>query len=152
MDFSRFAVLDVHNWFGINGDLSTDTGYWENIHGLADNDMKFPAINEKLKANWAKNKEPLIAWMSDFMKSVADKGRELKVPYGNTEGWGVINWLDHPALDWDIIKEAAEICAQLGHENGYTFNCTSNFTHPQFPRLWADVAWHRKVTSIIRST
>jgi hypothetical protein len=150
MDFSRFAVLDEHNWFTLNGDLSNGTGYWENIHGHADNDLKFAEINGKLKENWAKNKEALTAWMADSMKSVAAKGRELGVPYGNTEGWGLINWLDNASLDWDIIKEAAEICARLGRDNGYTFNCTSNFTHPQFPRLWADVAWHRKVTSVIR--
>lgn len=150
MDFSRFAVLDIHSWFVLNGALPTDTGYWENIHGLADNDLKFPEVNAKLKANWDKNKDALVAWMTEFVQSVAAKGRALGVPYGNTEGWGLINWLDHPALDWDIIKEAAEICARLGRANGYTFNCTSNFTHPQFPRLWHDVQWHRKVTSIIR--
>ena len=112
----------------------------------------FSEINTKLKENWAKNKDVLVAWMADFMKGVAAKGRELGVPYGNTEGWGIINWLDHPALTWDIIKEAAEICARLGRKHGYRFNCTSNFTHPQFPRLWADVAWHKRVTAQIRST
>ncbi|MDX9974914.1 MAG: cellulase-like family protein [FCB group bacterium] len=150
LDFSCTSALDVHNWFVLNGTLGQNTGYWENIHNLADNDRKFPEVNAALKANWTANKDALVVWMSEFMQSVAKKGRELGIPYGNTEGWGIINWLDHPALDWDIIKEAAELCARLGIENGYTFNCTSNFTHPQFPRLWADVEWNRKVTSIIR--
>ena len=60
MDFSRFAVLDEHNWYAINGSLSTGTGYWENIHALADNDLKFCEINTKLKENWAKNMEVLV--------------------------------------------------------------------------------------------
>lgn len=152
LDFSCARALDVHNWFLVNEALNRGTGYWENIHRLADNDQKLPEVNAALKANWTANKDALVVWMREFMESVAKKGRELGIPYGNTEGWGIINWLDHPALDWDIIKEAAEICARLGSENGYTFNCTSNFTHPQFPRLWADVEWHRKVTAIIRGT
>ena len=71
-------------------------------------------------------------------------------PCGEFEGWGAINWLDHPALTWEVVQQAGEICARLGRKHGYRFNCTSNFTHPQFPRLWRDVAWHRRVTDIIR--
>jgi len=82
---------------------------------------------------------------------VADLGRRYHKPVGNTEGWGTINWLDHPALSWDIIKQSGEICAGLGAKHGYRFNCTSNFTHPQFPRLWNDIAWHKRLTATIRS-
>ena len=73
-------------------------------------------------------------------------------PIGNTEGWGIVNWLDHPALSWEIIKEAGEICAGLGKKHGYLFNCTSNFTRQQFPRLWADIPWYQRLNSVIRST
>jgi hypothetical protein len=31
-----------------------------------------------------------------------------------------------------------------------TADCTSHFTHPQFSGLWADAAWHRRITDIIR--
>jgi hypothetical protein len=54
-------------------------------------------------------------------------------------------------LNWEVIKEAGMICASLGQKHGYRFNCSSNFTHPQFPRLWNDVAWHKKVTAKIRN-
>ena len=43
-----------------------------------------------------------------------------------------------------------EICAGLGRKHDYRFNCSSNFAESQFPRLWADVAWHQRVTGIIR--
>ena len=43
-----------------------------------------------------------------------------------------------------------ELLEKTGQKHGYRFNCTSNFTHPQFPRLWRDAAWHRRVTDIIR--
>ena len=152
MDHSEYNFLDIHLWAVLHGKLPTDTGYWENIHGLADNDEAFPEVSARLRENWRAHKEEIVAWMDVEMGAAAARSRELGVPLGNTEGWGIINWLDHPALGWDIIKEAAEIAAELGRKHGYLFNCTSNFTHPQFPGYWRDVAWHRRVTGIIRGT
>lgn len=97
------------------------------------------------------HKDALVAWMDKEMGDVARLGRKYNKPIGNTEGWGTVNWLDHPDMYWDIIKESAEIGVKLGRKHGYAFNCTSNFTHPQFPGLWADVAWHRRMTDLIKS-
>jgi hypothetical protein len=150
---TKIAALDVHYWFVMNqllGDRST--GYWQNIHNLAETEEAFPQVQAALLKNWAAHKPQLIEWMDQHMAEVAALGRQHHKPVGNTEGWGLINWLDHPALTWDIIRDAAEICAGLGRKHGYRFNCTSNFTHPQFPRLWADIAWHQRITAKIRST
>ena len=148
---TRVAALDVHYWFVMNPLLPDQTGYWENIHGLADNDLQFPKVQSALLKNWTTHKAKLVEWMDHNMAEVADLGRRYQKPVGNTEGWGTINWLDHPALSWDIIKESGEICAGLGAKHGYRFNCTSNFTHPQFARLWKDIAWHKRLTTTIRS-
>lgn len=147
---TNIAALDVHYWFIMNPLLADDTGYWKNIHTLADNDHEFPNVQASLRKNWTANKAKLVAWMDQQMAEVAARGRQHNKPVGNTEGWGTINWLDHPALTWELIKESAEICAKLGRQHGYRFNCTSNFTHPQFPRLWADIKWHQRVTATIR--
>lgn len=151
MDFSHCAAMDVHYWFIINNKSFPCPLYWANIHELSANDQIFPKVQESLTKAWVEHKDDLVAWMDAEMGAVAAKGRQFNKPIGNTEGWGTINWLDHPALTWDVIKEAGEICARLGRKHGYRFNCTSNFTHPQFPRLWQDVAWHRRVTDIIRN-
>ena len=148
---SAVAALDVHYWFVMNPILPDQTGYWENIHGLAENDLQFPKVQAALLSSWNKHKTELTEWMDCSMAEVAELGRRYHKPVGNTEGWGTINWLDHPALTWDIIKEAGEICADLGAKHGYRFNCTSNFTHPQFPRIWNDIAWHKRLTAKIRS-
>jgi hypothetical protein len=132
------AALDVHYWFVMNGLLPDQTGYWENIHGVAENDLQFPKVQAALLSNWNKHKTKLIEWMDHKMAEVAEMGRRYHKPVGNTEGWGT-------------IKEAGEICATLGAKHGYRFNCTSNFTHPQFPRLWNDIAWHKRLTAKIRS-
>ena len=45
---SPVAALDVHYWFVMNPLLPDQTGYWENIHGLADNDLQFPKVQAAL--------------------------------------------------------------------------------------------------------
>jgi len=69
---------------------------------------------------------------------------------GNTEGWGPINWYEHPLMSWDFTKEAGEICVELALKHHFKFICTSNFTHPQFKTIWDDIKWHKKLTSRIR--
>jgi hypothetical protein len=150
MDCSEFDALEVHYWANLNGLLPKDTGYWSNIHNLAENDQDFPEVQRGLMTNWRAHKQAITDWLDAELAGVAAKARELGVPCGNTEGWGLINWLDHPALTWDIIKEAGLIGADLGRKHGFLYNCSSNFTHPHFGRLWDDVTWHQEVTSVIR--
>ena len=42
------AALDVHYWFVMNPLLPDQTGYWENIHALADSDLQFPKVQAAL--------------------------------------------------------------------------------------------------------
>jgi hypothetical protein len=144
------AALDMHNWFVVSPLLNEKTDYAPVIHNVADNDADFPKVQAALLKNWVEHKPKLIEWMDAHMAEAAALCRQYDKPIRNTEGWGIVNWMDHPALTWDIIKEAGGICARLARKHGYRFICTSNFTHPQFPRLWADVAWHKQTTAIIR--
>lgn len=147
LDFSEFGLLDSHVWFVHNGLISDSTGYWEM---MGDNDMNYAKIYKAMKARWAEKKDELITWMDSRIALAADYGKKFSIPVGNTEGWGPIGWMDNPNLDWEWVKETAEICARLGAKHNYMFNCTSNFIHPQFPGYWNDVKWHRRVNSIIR--
>lgn len=148
-DISKQSIIDLHFWFIQNKEFYIDVKYWELIHD-AKNDSQFVEGYVKIKEYWVRNKEKLIAWMENRMTLVEQLGQKYGIPYGNTEGWGTINWGDYPELDWDFIKETGEICAKLAVKYGYRFICTSNFTHPQFKGIWDDVEWHRKVTSIIK--
>ena len=49
------------------------------------------------------------------------------------------------------IKQAGEIGARLGAKYGYAFNCTSNFSQPNFGGMWEDIEYHKRVTGIIRA-
>ena len=152
---TKIAALDYHVWFQHNPQallLGAATGaYIQATRGLSTSDAALSRLQAAIEKNWATNKPRLVEWMDQQMAEVAALGRKYGKPVGNTEGWGLIGWFDHPPLNWEIIKEAGEICAKLGRKHGYRFNCSSNFAEPQFPRLWADVAWHKRVTGIIRT-
>jgi hypothetical protein len=68
-----------------------------------------------------------------------------------TECWGIVDYKDWPMLDWGWVKE---LCA-LGVESAAATNrwaaiASSNFCGPQFVGMWRDVAWHQRLTKIIR--
>ena len=149
MNLKEFAALDVHVWFVQNPDFANSIGYHK-IHDMTGDDEGYENCMKALEEQWPARKNELSRWIYLEMKKVSDVGKKLSIPYGNTEGWGPINWREHPLLNWDFLKEAGKICATFGSELGYKFNCSSNFTHPQFAGLWNDIAWHKEVTSIIK--
>lgn len=148
IDLSKCGALDYHGWFN----------YYPEVYGIIDhtnipgpNDIRFEQMQKRLNEFWQQNRSKMIDWIAARIKAVADHAAKYRIPCGNTEGWGAANWMDHPALTWDFIKEAGDICVDLALANGYKFICTSNFTHPQFRGMWNDVKWHQRLTSRIRS-
>ena len=63
---------------------------------LAASDQQFPQVQEVILKNWRTHKTELVNWMDAQMGEVSEMGRKSNKPVGNTEGWGLINWLDHP--------------------------------------------------------
>ena len=149
LDISRFAVQDVHCWFVYNADFSRYTNYFQDIHVLK-NDIHFRRCSGKINEYWNTHKKELTAWMEEQVIARKEIANKQMIPYGNTEGWGAVMWMDHPGLNWDFIKEAGLIGAELGNKHGYAFNCSSNFNHPHFG-LWNDIEWHKEVTNIIKN-
>ena len=147
IDLSEFAALDYHIWF-VHNERMKKTGY-NKIHSMA-NDQDFKSVYKNIKQYWIENRSELIQWMENRISTISEYAAKKNIPCGNTEGWGPIMWIDHPALDWDWVKETGEVCVDLARQHGYFFICTSNFTHPQFPGLWKDKKWHQKVTQRIK--
>jgi hypothetical protein len=149
MDYSQFALLDIHLWLVLCDDFNKDTGYFPHMHE-ASSDKEWLATHTKMMEKWQRNKAQYVAWMDNKMKVMAQTAEKWRLPLGNTEGWGPIYWEEHPDLEWDFVKEAGEIGAHLGAKYGYAFNCSSNFCHPYFKGMWDDISWHKKVTDIIK--
>lgn len=148
LDIKEMEVLDIHHWMIYNQPFSRYTGYFDHIHRMK-NDTKFATTQQRISDYWNEHNEELSAWLEEGIRSRKDWARDKNIPLGNTEGWGAVMWMNHPALSWNFIKESAEQAVHLGVKYGYSFNCTSNFTHPHF-ELWQDIDWHREMTNIIR--
>jgi hypothetical protein len=146
IDLSPFNVLDYHIWFA-------HTGKIPGLHeiSLIDQTQDYRQVYSVLKNFVRAEKKGLYNWMDGRLSDIAGAAARNGIVCGNTEGWGPIFWFDHPELDWNWVKESAEICVDLArkHEN-YRFLCSSNFTHPQFRGLWEDIKWHRMITSRIK--
>jgi hypothetical protein len=147
IDLANLDALDYHIWFQHNRDMRA-TGLGQMLT-LA-NDTQVETIRRNVQVFWKENRGRMIEWMAGRIRAIAEASARRGISCGNTEGWGPIGWMDHPALDWEWVKESGEICVDLALANGYKFVCTSNFTHPQFPGLWNDVAWHRRLTGRIQ--
>ncbi len=174
-DYSNSDMLDMHLWIAQYDEFVEGTGYFEDIHPFGTpeklyriekdispsyirgavryipQDYRFADIYATLWERWQTHKPAYKNWLEARVKEAKNLSDQFGIPLGNTEGWGLINWCDHPLLKWDIIKEAGLIGARLGSKYGYSFNCSSNFCHPQFLGMWEDVAWHQKVTAIIKA-
>ena len=147
MDFSSFDLIDMHVWFIHNGKISNPSGFWNMKDG---NDLNFRKVNAAIKKIWNQGKPEFIKWMDDKISGLAKEGKKHNIPYGCTEGWGPLGWLEHPNLDWDWVKETGPIAVKLARKYNYSFICTSNYNQPQFPGVWNDIKWHKEVTSLIR--
>lgn len=148
LDLKYHDIIDSHLWMVYNQPFSRHTGYFDQIHILK-NDINFKKTLTLIDQYWNKNKALLTKWLEGEIKDRVSTARSLNLKIGNTEGWGAVMWMDHPYLNWDFIKECGLIGAQIGAKYKYSFNCSSNFTHPHFA-LWDDIEWHQKVTTIIK--
>jgi len=147
IDLSNFDALDYHIWFAHTG----------KIPGLSEvssrnQTLDYRNVYKKLKDYWSENKDSLVKWIDGRISTISQTASKNNIVCGNTEGWGPIFWFDHPELDWNWVKESADICVDLAlkHDN-YKFICTSNFTHPQFKGVWVDKKWHQEITSRIKN-
>lgn len=146
VDVSEYGTLDYHLWFTAAADIP----HWRSLGGIDQSKDNRPAFAELIKF-WNEKKPEMSRWMDNAITSVAAKARKNNITAGNTEGWGPVGWLDHPELNWNWVKEAADIAVELTKKhNNYKYICSSNFTHPQFKGIWEDVKWHRKITSRIK--
>ena len=146
-DLAAMDVLDTHIWFGHHPTFA------KHEMGKAQT-MSSPQLAQSyanLKQTWEQQSATLTRWLDGQLAYYAQLARLHGCAIGNTERWGLVGWDDLPPLDWEFIKLAGDIGVDLARKHGFTFICTSNFTHPHFKRLWADVSWHRAITARIRA-
>ncbi len=85
--------------------------------------------------------------------SVAAWSRASKKPLITTECWAVVDYKDWPGLDWGWVKDlTARGVAHAASQGRWVAIATSNFCGPQFVGMWRDIAWHRRLTDLIKSS
>ena len=146
-DLTHFGAIDYHLWC-VNSPALKESVFSAFFN--EENDIDFESGYLDMMKVWNERKPEIFDWMNTKMAEVAKVAQKAGIPYGNTEGWGPIFWMDHPALEWDWVKEAGTKCVEMAIEHGYSFICTSNFTHPQFSGIWNDINWHQHTTKMIR--
>jgi len=148
---SFFDLLEHHTWLAqINdGEFDKAMGY--------SYDRFSPESYKNMVANYEKayyDRKPY--WqkqLTDEIQLVARSARAAGLPLITTECWGIVDFKDWPLLKWDIIKELCELGVQTAASTGqWLAIATSNFAGPQFVGMWRDVAYHQKLTSLIRNS
>ncbi|MEU7892305.1 cellulase-like family protein [Nonomuraea sp. NPDC049152] len=108
-------------------------------------------LAEKARALYESDRERWNAELVAKVESLAEWSRVSGKPLMTTECWALIFWKDGPGLDWDWIKDLAEVGIGAAVATGrFTALATSNFCSPQFRGMWDDVAWHRRMTALIK--
>lgn len=148
-DANSCEVLDIHQWMIYNKDFSKQSKYFDTIHTYKPK-TNFAVAQKAMMDYWMSHKKEMTDWLKNSMKERKTLADSLAIPLGCTEGWGSVMWMEHKDLNWDFVKQSGLLAAHLGNEIGYSFNCSSNFTHPHFSTLWEDVDWHQEVTKVIR--
>lgn len=173
LDLGVLDFLDVHIWLNYLPGFSEVSDYASTIerHGqpselfkvvrggnaylensrLIPQDYDYDKTWDAVLGAWRERRGEWTAKFEEQIDRVVRAARQYGLHVGQTEGWGMVNWLDHPLLGWDIHRETAELANELAARRGYTFSCSANFCHPHFLGFWDDPAWHRRVTDTIRS-
>ena len=87
------------------------------------------------------------------INETAAVAKRIGKPLITTECWGIIDYKDWPMLKWDWVKDLCEMGVKEAAATGQWVGiATSNFCAPQFVGMWRDVEWHRRLTTLIKSS
>lgn len=90
--------------------------------------------------------------LTDKIARLANAARRADLPVITTECWGIVDYKDWPLLPWDWVKELCALGTEHASATGqWLAIATSNFCGPQFRGMWSDIAWHRRLTRIIKA-
>lgn len=147
VEAEKLDTLDAHLWIAFHGDFFADF-HLRDIY----TDEEHLKMHAELFALFDRDREKYARWLDEGIAGYAAIADRYGITLGNTEGWGLVVWRERPSVNWEFMRIAAEMVIPICKKyKCFKYICTSNFTHPMFPSLWADVVWHRKVTDRIKA-
>lgn len=145
-DVSMLDFLEPHIWI-TNPSMSS---FYEEI-SYSFRLREFQTLVRKAKPHYLVNKQKYDALLTEWIGKAADWSRATGKPLVTTEAWASIMYRDWPMADWDWMKDVCAAGVEQSSATGrWTAICTSNFCGPQYRGMWRDVAWHRRLTDIIK--
>ena len=149
-DVSMLDFLEPHIWMShpVTSDWNERVGY---------NFEKFdPAGFDHIVENgyriYRENKARFDAALIGEIERIAAWSRASGLPCITTECWAVVDYKDWPGLDWGWVKDLTAMGVEQAARHGrWIAVATSNFCGPQFVGMWRDIAWHRRLTDLIKT-
>jgi len=150
-DVTMLDLLEPHIWMA----NEVTSGYHKAINYNYErfDPIGFDNIVKNGRREYESRKEHYDTLLFNQIDEIADWSRASQLGLVTTECWALVDYKDWPGLEWDWIMDlnarAVEYAASTGRWLGIS---TSNFCGPQFIEMWRDVAWHRRLTDIIKTS
>lgn len=146
-DLSDYGLYEPHIWMNGDGDGRFTAAFAK---------VKRPGTPgetiEQQKELYLKSKAYWDSVLTEQIRYFAAFSERTGLPLITTECWGIIDCMDRPGTDWSWIKQLCETGVRTASATGkWAAMASNNFCGPQFPTLWSDIEWHRKITDIIHS-
>ena len=150
-DVSMLDFLEPHIWMShpVTSDWNARVGY---------NFEKFdPSGFENIVSNgyrvYREGRAQYDAALVAEIDTIAAWSRASGKALMTTECWAVVDYKDWPGLDWEWVKDLTAMGVERAAAQGrWVAIATSNFCGPQFVGMWRDIAWHRRLTALIKSS
>ncbi|MEI6195033.1 MAG: cellulase-like family protein, partial [Verrucomicrobiota bacterium] len=142
-------LLEPHIW------LAQQRGYYQRVgYGYERFDAKgYENVVAHAEAVYRANPEYWLDGLRDAITRVADSSSTWNLPLITTECWGLVDYKDWPGLDWGYVKEMCAVGTTSAAATGrWVALATSNFCGPQFRGMWRDIAWHQRLTKMIKAS
>ena len=150
-DLSYFDLVEHHIWMA-------NQNQGEFLKAIEYKNGRFdPQAYKHVQANAERvYREKPDYWSGMLVKQIgamAETARGIGKPLVTTECWGIIDYKDWPMLNWDWVKDLCEMGVKEAAATGQWVGiATSNFCAPQFVGMWRDIEWHRRLTTLIKSS
>ncbi|MDX2185317.1 MAG: cellulase-like family protein [Opitutaceae bacterium] len=149
-DLSHTDLIEHHCWMAKenDGEFAKTIGY--DYNGFSP--KGYIAIAENASRVYRERASYWRNLLTTRIASLASASRDVGLPLGTTECWGIVDYKDWPRLDWGWVKELCELGTLTAVQTGrWAIVATSNFCGPQFRGMWRDVEWHRRLTTQIKA-
>jgi hypothetical protein len=143
--------IEQHIWMA-----SLNKGEFNNAVGITWDGFKIDDIKRLVEKSEALYKSKPAYWNNILTTSIhqfAADATAANKPLITTECWSIVNYKDYPMLNWQWVKDTCALGVSTAAATGqWVAIGTSNFCGPQFKGMWQDIAWHKKMTTLIKNS